>query len=260
MFRETKLKSQKSPAIYILSLAIGAVMTLCLSTNSFAQDEYYDDPAEPNRQLEENVENLSSLEDAEDIAVIQKKYLGKTGRWELWGAGAIALNSQYFNFLGLNGKIGYHFSERWAVEGQLMFLSDLEKSITEGLKTDQAIQTTDIVTPTSYYGVNLRWSPIYGKMTLREKSINPFELYFTGGIGLTNTDDGQSAFTISGGLGQVYPMSKNTTFRWALALHSYSAEAKGDLKNPNVRGQEVRANFLYVSAGVSIYFPFSEQR
>jgi outer membrane beta-barrel protein len=238
---------------------MAAVLSLCLSTNSFAQDEYYDDPAEPNRKLEENVENLSSLEEAKDIAVIQKKYLDKTGRWELWGAGAIALNSQYFNFVGLSAKGSYHFSERWAVEAQYMFLSDLEKSITDGLKTDQAIQTRDIVTPTSYYGVNLRWSPIFGKMTLREKSINPFELYFTGGVGFTGTDDGQSAFTITGGLGQVYPMSKNTSFRWALALHNYSADAKGDLKG-EIRGQTVRANFLYVSAGVSVYFPFSEKR
>ena len=255
MFRDTKPKSQKNSAIQILSI----ILLLCVSTNSYAQEQYYDDPAEPNRMLEENVENLSSLEEAKDIAVIQKKYLDKTGRWELWGAGAVALNSQYFNFLGLNAKFAYHFSERWGIEAQGMLLSDLEKSITEGLKTDQAIQTTDIVTPTSYYGVNLRWSPIYGKMTLREKSINPFELYFTGGVGLTNTDDGQSAFTMSAGLGQVYPMSKNTTFRWALTYHNYSANAKGDL-NGQIRGQKVRANFLYVSAGVSIYFPFSEKR
>jgi len=241
---------------------LSAVLLLCLSSNAFAQgeqDQYYDDPAEPNRQLEENVDSLSALEEAKDIAVIQKKYLEKTGRWELWGAGAIALNSQYFNFLGLNAKAAYHFNERWAVEGQFMFLSDLEKSITEGLKNDQAIQTTDIVTPTSYYGINLRWSPIYGKMTLREKTINPFELYFTGGVGFTNTDDGQSAFTLSGGLGQVYPMSKNTTFRWALTFQNFSANAKGDLKG-QIRGQEVRSNFLYVSAGVSVYFPFSEKR
>ena len=244
---------------------LGKKICLCLMLLSFAmsasaQDEYYEDPEEPNRQLEENVDDLSTLEEAEDIAVIQKKFLKKTGRWELWGAGALALNSQYFNFLGLNAKLSYHFSERWGVELQGMFLSDLEKSITEGLRNDRAISTTDIVTPTSYYGVNLRWSPIYGKMSLREKTINPFELYFTGGLGFTGTDDGQNAFTISAGLGQVYPMGKNTTFRWALALHNYSAKAKGDLKNPNIQGQEVTANFLYVSAGVSVYFPFSEER
>jgi len=257
VFRKVKIKSPEKLSIYILSTAL----ILCLSSESFAQDEYYEDSEAPvNRQLEEDVDDLSSLEEAKDIAVIQKKYLKKTKRFEFWGAGAIALNSQYFNFLGVNAKLSYHFSERWGVELQGMFLSDIEKSITDGLRTDQAIQTTDVVTPTSYYGINLRWSPVYGKMTLREKTINPFELYFTGGIGLTNTDDGQSAFTFSGGLGQVYPMSKNTTFRWALSLQNYTANAKGDLKNPNVQGQEVRSNFLYVSAGVSIYFPFNEER
>jgi len=255
VFRKMEFNKSKQSLAWFAAVACAFSM----SFDAHAQDEYYEDPANPNVQLEENVENLTTLEDAKDIAVIQKKYLDKTKRWELWGSGAIALNSQYFNFLGINAKASYHFSERWAIEGQLMFLSDLEKSIAEGLRNDQAIQTTDIVTPTSYYGLNLRWSPIYGKMTLREKTINPFELYFTGGVGFTGTDDGQSAFTISAGLGQVYPMSKNTSFRWALALHNYSANAKGDLKG-QIKGQEVRSNFLYVSAGVSIYFPFSESR
>jgi outer membrane beta-barrel protein len=141
-----------------------------------------------------------------------------------------------------------------------MILSDLEKSITEGLRTDQAINTNDIVTPSSYLGVNLRWSPIYGKLSLKEKTINPFELYFTLGVGLTGTDDGQSAFGFSGGLGQVYPTGKNTTFRWELALNNYTADAKKDTNETGVAGSSVNTNFLYVSAGVSIYFPFSEAR
>ena len=230
-----------------------------VSSVSFAQDQYYEDPDEPSRVLEEDVDSLATLEKAKDIAVIQKKFLDKTGRFELWGSGSVALNSQYFNFLGLNLKGTYHFSERWGVELQGLVLTDLERSITEGLRNNQRISTRDVVTPSSYFGANLRWSPIYGKMTLREKTINPFELYFTLGVGFTGTDDGQSAFTISGGLGQVYPLSKNTTFRWDIALNNFTANARGDL-NGDLRGQEVNANFLYVSTGVSIYFPFSETR
>lgn len=238
------------------------VLSLLISSSvSYAQSEYYEEPGEESvEELEENVDNLSGLENVKDIAVIQKKYLDKTGRFELWGAGALALNSQFFNFLGLNLKGTYHFSERWGVELQGMVLSDFEKSITDGLNKDQRIETNDIITPSSYYGLNLRWSPIYGKLSLREKTINPFELYFTLGVGLTGTDDGQSAFTVSGGLGQVYPTGKNTTFRWALAINNFTADAKRDLNNPGVRGKSSNANFLYVSAGVSVYFPFSEAR
>lgn len=246
--------------ILLLVLVFG---TQGFSLNAFAQegyqDQYYQDVEERPEQLEEDVENLRGIEDLKDIAVIQKKYLDKTKRFELFGALNIALNSQYFNILGANIAGSYHFNERWGVELQGMFLTDMEKSVTEGLRTDQAISTQDIVTPTSYYGVNLRWSPIYGKMSLRERTINPFEVYFTLGLGMTGTDDSQSAFTIHAGLGQVYPISKNTTFRWGLGFNNFTANAKGDLKG-TIQGQEVNASLFYLSAGMSMYFPFRDDR
>lgn len=250
--------------MFRMKILISLLAVQCFAVNSFAQDEdyqdlYYKDAEAQSEPLVEDVDDLSALEELKDIAVIQKKFLDKTERFELFGALNVALNSQYFNLLGFNLAGTYHFNERWGVELQGMFLSDLEKSITEGLRTDQAITTQDIVTPTSYYGVNLRWSPIYGKMSLREKTINPFEVYFTLGLGMTGTDDSQSAFTIHGGVGQVYPLSKNTTFRWGLGLNNFSANAKGDL-NGTIQGKKVNSSLFYLSAGMSVYFPFNEER
>lgn len=256
--------------MFKIRLVIAMLAFHFFGLNSFAQDQYYyDDDLSPKSEtavdsdseelLEEDADNLSAIEELEDIAVIQKKYLDKTGRFEFFGGANLSLNSQYFNLLGFNGVASYHLNDRWGVELQGMFLSSIERSVTEGLRTGQAITTEDIVTPTSYFGVNLRWSPVYGKMSLREKTINPFEVYFTLGLGLTGTDDSQSAFTIHAGMGQVYPMSRNTTFRWELALNNFTAKAKGDL-NGTIQGKSVNANLFYLSAGVSIYFPFSESR
>ena len=86
-----------------------------------------------------------------------------------------------------------------------------------------------------------------------------FEVYFTLGLGLTQTDDSQSAFTIHGGLGQVYPMSKNTTFTWGLGFNNFTSNAKQDLNGAN-RGKEVNTSLFYLTAGVSIFFPFTEAR
>lgn len=233
-----------------------------LSLEVYGQDYFEEAEQEMQSEKKEEVgqiEKLDELEKFKDIAVIQKKYLNKTGRFELWLAGSLALNSQYFNMLGGNLALSYHFNDRWGVELEGVFMTDMEKSVTEGLRKDQAITTRDIITPTSYMGLNLRWSPIYGKMSLREKTINPFEVYFVLGAGLTGTDDGQSAFTIHGGIGQVYPVSKNMSIRWTLVLNNFAANAKGDLKG-SIKGQEVRSNLLYLSAGVSWFFPFSEER
>lgn len=203
--------------------------------------------------------DLRELEKFKDIAVIQKKFLDKTERFELYGSGVMALNSQFHNFLGINAVASYHFNERWGLELQGLFTTSIEKSITENLNKKQKIETKSIVVPKSYYGLNLRWSPIYGKMSLREQTINPFEMYFTLGLGLSKIEDGQNVGTLHLGLGQVYPLSKNTSFRWGFGYNFFQANARGDLKG-SVKGKEVNTSFFYLNAGISVFLPFSEAR
>ena len=205
------------------------------------------------------IDDLRDLEKFKDIAVIQKKYLDKSKRFELWGAASLALNSQFYDFLGLNLALSYHFTESWGVEFEGLILTDLEKTITGNLQKNQNIVTRSIVVPEHYMGAHVRWSPIYGKMSLRERTINPFEMYFTFGGGVTGINDGQTVPTVHVGTGQVYPMSKNTTFRWALGYNFFQADARSDL-NGNISGQKVNTGFLYLSAGVSVFLPFSKAR
>ena len=211
------------------------------------------------KEKKADVKYLRELEKFKDIAVIQKKFLDKSKRLELWGAGSLALNSQFYDFLGFNGSLTYHFSEAFGVEVEGLILSDLEKNITSNLESEQNIITRSIVVPSDYYGLHLRWSPIYGKISLQEKTINPFEVYFTFGGGLTGTNDGQRVATIHVGSGQVYPITKNVTFKWTLSYNIFRANARTDLQG-DVSGQEVQTGFLYLSAGFSIFLPFSKTR
>jgi outer membrane beta-barrel protein len=213
------------------------------------------------RQQEEDaeLEDLRELEKFADIAVIQKKYLDKSGRFEMWAGGSLALNSQFYDFLGLNFALTYHLNETWGIELEGLILTDLQKNITQNLEEDQNIVTRSIVVPSNYFGAHIRWSPIYGKMSLREKTINPFEMYFTLGGGVSGIDDGQTVPTIHLGTGQVYPLSKNTTFRWALSYNFFQADARSDLQG-SISGESVNTGFLYLSAGVSVFLPFSKSR
>lgn len=211
------------------------------------------------KEKKEDIKYLRELEKFKDIAVIQKKYLDKSKRLELWGAGSLALNSQFYDFLGFNGSLTYHFTEAFGLELEGLILTDLEKNITSNLESEQNIITRSIVVPSDYYGIHLRWSPIYGKISLQEKTINPFEVYFTLGGGLTGTNDGQRVATLHLGSGQVYPISKNVTFKWTLSYNFFRANARNDLQG-SVSGQEVQTGFLYLSAGFSIFLPFSKTR
>jgi len=261
-----RVKTWKEGEVPFVKMIIFALV-FCLSSFSFAQDIFDDAETSVENEYdnfeqqedEEEIENLRELEKFEDIAVIQKKYLDKSGRFEVWGAGSLALNSQFYDFLGLNVALAYHFNESWGLELEGLYLTDLQKNVTTNLEDDQNIVTRSIIVPSYYVGAHLRWSPIYGKISLREKTINPFEMYFTFGGGLSGTDDGQSVPTVHVGTGQVYPITKNTTFRWALSYNFFQANARGDLQG-SVSGDKVNTGFLYLSAGVSLFFPFSESR
>ena len=206
------------------------------------------------------VESLRELEKFDDIAVIQKKYLDKSDRFEASVGGSFALNSQFYNFLGLNVVLNYHINETFGIELEGLSLTDSQKNITASLDKKQHIVTKSIVVPKSYLGAHIRWSPIYGKISLRERTINPFEMYFTFGGGISSTDDGQSgALTVHIGMGQFYPMTKNTTFKWSLGYNFFRAGARDDIHG-SVGGETVNTGFLYFSTGISVFLPFSKSR
>ncbi len=199
-------------------------------------------------------DELEDLELYSDIVVIQKKFFEKTSRWELSISGLTSLNNKFFTSVGLKGTLGYHLSERWAVEGQAWYLAQLDRDFTKNLESEYSISTSDIVTPQGYLGLNLVWTPIYGKLSLQEKSVNPFELFFTFGAGVILTDDSQKAPAINLSFGQIHPISKNTTLRWEVGGNIFSAKGKGSLQGGQ-QNEETISEIFYVSVGASFFFP-----
>lgn len=199
-------------------------------------------------------DELEDLELYSDIVVIQKKFFEKTSRWELSLSGLTSLNNKFFTSVGIKATLGYHFSERWAVEGQAWYLAQLDRDFTKDLEDEYQISTSDIVTPQGYLGLNLVWTPIYGKLSLQEKSVNPFELFFTLGAGMILTDDSQKAPAINMSFGQIHPISKNTTIRWEVGGNIFQAKGKGSLQGSQ-QNEKTISEIFYVSVGASFFFP-----
>lgn len=204
-------------------------------------------------------DQLGDLEPYKNIAVIQKKFFPKTERWEVFVSGFGSLNNKLFTSLGGKAHVGYHFSERWAVEGQLWFSGQIGRDFTDDIETRYAITSSDLSTPQGYLGVNLLWSPIYGKLSLFEKTIDPFELYFSFGGGLILTDDSQTVPSLHGAIGQVHPVSTKSTIRWEIGGNLFQAKGKKSLVGAS-RGKKVMSELIYFSIGMSFYFPEVERR
>ncbi len=203
---------------------------------------------------------LAELAPFEDVAVIQKRFLPKTGRFEFSGSAMVSTNNQYFNTMGLGGRLSYFFSEKYGIEGTYQTYINSERPITDGLVDNQNISTKSLVEPESYYGVAFKWSPLYGKIAWFQKTIIPFDLYFTPGFGVTTDKSGPSASTYSIGVGQLFALSKSFGVRWDFNWNFYQAEIK--IKNDSGGLDTTTQNHsdLFLGIGLSFFFPEATYR
>ncbi len=194
---------------------------------------------------------LSDLEPFSDIAVVQRRFLPTSGRYELSSLLAVGMNNPFFNNVGLAFKGSYFFNTHYAVEVDYFALSPTKKSISKGLE-DQTINTFGAFSNT-YYGGSFKWTPFYGKTALLNKTIFHYDTYFIIGAGITNTDF-EDAFTLTFGAGQTYAFNKSMALKVDLSMHNYTAKA-------NQAGTITASqNDIFLSIGASFYFPEATYR
>jgi outer membrane beta-barrel protein len=198
------------------------------------------------------VSDLGKLSEFSDIAVIQKRYLPKTGRFEAFIAPTIVLNDAFFINYGLNARIGYSFQERFSVEVLGFLLGTAKRAVTTGLE-DRGVTTTSLVTPKSYLGVDFKWTPVYGKMAVADGRIVPFDLYLAAGVGATGTLQGTQEPTLHLGTGQIFARSKGTAYRWDFSWNGFTAQ-------PTTTTSRSFYNTLFISVGMSFLFPEATYR
>ncbi|MBT4761216.1 MAG: outer membrane beta-barrel domain-containing protein [Bdellovibrionaceae bacterium] len=202
-----------------------------------------------------NLSSIYKLEPFSDIAVIQKRYLPKTERFEFSISGMSGLNNAFFNNLGAGLRLGYHFIEKVGVELQYFAFSSSKRDVTESLES-RSVRTSSIVTAKSYVGASIKWSPIYGKVSFLNESIVPFDMHFLLGAGQASTEDQDvPAFHVGGG--QSFALSKGMSVRWDILLNFYQPEIVSTLTSEVIKQNQ---SDLFFSLGWSFYFPEAKYR
>ncbi len=213
-------------------------------------------PAEkPASAVVREFSDLVKLSPFEDVAVIQKRYLPKTKRFELFAGASGVLNDAFFLSVGGMGRVGYYFQERFGIELNAWILSTSEKQVTSDLKNKRGVFTQSLITAESFYGVDFKWTPVYGKMTWGNRMITPFDLYFSAGGGVTGTNQGGSEPTLHIGTGQVFALSKGSAFRWDFSWNFFAAESQVAAKR-----ETSIYNNLFLTVGMSWFFPEATYR
>ena len=199
-----------------------------------------------------NFSGLGTLAPFNDISVIQKRFLPKTGRFQLFGGLNLLTNNPFYNTMGLTGKAAYFLTETWGLELNYFGLSTSERKTTEELRDIQGVKTENLVFPESYSGVDIMFVPIYGKLALLNEKIIPFDLYFSVGYGSTGTQAKESAGTVHLAAGQIFAISKSYAARWDLSWNTFSAKG--------IDGNSNTFNNLFVTLGMSWFFPEASYR
>ena len=261
----------------ILIILFFIIPTSAYSQNSDAGESVYDDfelELEPVKNTRKKVTkkrvvkrksgkvNSLKLDPYKDIVTLQRKFLPKTERFEVYGSLSYGLNNAFYSNIGLQASAGYYFTEKFGLEATYQFLLDSERQITKGLRDNVDIQTRSLVIPESYYGVALKWAPIYGKMAWLNEQIVHFDFYIAPSIGMTQTAFGGSELTYGGSVGQNFAVSKSMAVRWDLRVGFYTASVQDtrSATDPTLIEKTSPTEDVFLSVGLSYFLPEAKYR
>ncbi len=182
-----------------------------------------------------------------DSVIIQKNYMPKTQRFQVFGGLSYAANDVFAKTYGAQLRAGYYFSEKWGVEATAFFLTSADAQEKKDLGDVQTLAVQNLITPSSFLGLNAYFSSIYGKMAFEDRKIIPFEVYQTLGAGqlTTNPNSNTTAFFL--GVGNLFSISQDSGLRADLSWFFYNGKTS--------TGATISANTIFVTFGYGRMLP-----
>ncbi len=187
-----------------------------------------------------------------DTVIIQKTYMPKTQRFQLFGGASLSMNDVFYRTYGADLRLGFHFSETWGLELNTFFLTSSDSSEKTDLKAKQDLKVENLSTPKNFYGANVYFSSIYGKVALEDRRIIPFEFYQTLGAGQMTTNPTSTSNAFYFGLGNLFSISKNSVLRADLSWYFYNTKT--------IKGDSMNSNTIFLTFGYGRMMPEAGRR
>jgi len=198
------------------------------------------------------VEEPTVASEFRQVSVLQRRYLPRTGRFQVFVGPSMILNDPWFNVYGGTLRLGYNFLEAWGIEAGYTTVSTDKTQARRELGKINDVVAQNIVYTRNYYNVDVNWTPLYGKMTWFDQKIVYYDTYFSAGFGGTEIQTGDVQSTIRVAAGQIFSISKKMAFRWDVSWNSFEAR--------QVDASEGSFNNVFLTAGVSFFFPEASYR
>jgi outer membrane beta-barrel protein len=213
-----------------------------------------------------NVENIKqkywARGDESELGVVQNRLYSKAGKFEFGLLGGVVATDPFLSVQSLGFSLGYHFSEYLSFHGiawkTYVGPSSASDAFTSELQSHGGIPAIpDSNFQNYFYGGEVRWSFLYGKLSVLGKAIIYYDFRFLGGVGITNTQTGND-FTPYLGVGQQVFLSKTLSLLIDYRLMRYNEVLlqKSNPAAPNTLG-ESRTNWTdAITLGFSFMFGF----
>lgn len=188
----------------------------------------------------------------DDYSVVQKNYMPKSARLQIKTGITTVTNDVFYTNLGLTLGAIYNFTESWGLGLGGTLLSSNQNGQAQNIHDVQLVNIENLVTLKNTYNASVYFSPIYGKWSLLNKKILPFEIYFSGGLAqITNQSNSVSTAT-SASVGQLISLTRSSALDVNLQWLFYNTK--------NINNQDQSNNSLLLTVSYSIFWPKPDYR
>ena len=192
--------------------------------------------------------DLVYLSPFSDVAVIQRRFMPKTGRVSFSALSTFALSSEFFLNPGAEGHLTYHFLEKHGLELSGYYVFTFERGVSGDLDQIGVKVSEKLPIANSFFGLTYKWMPVYGKIAFYNNQILAFDTFFNLGFGMSGVKFQKITWepVMVVGVGQVFAITRDLGLRWDLRFHMI-------LRTQAISLQLL--NDILFSIGLSYYYP-----
>lgn len=188
-----------------------------------------------------------SQESYNDYSIVQRNYMPKSNRTQFKLGLSSVTNDVFYSNIGLGFGAAYFFNETWGAGITGTYLNSSRNSYAQNIRDVQLVNIENLVTLKNTYGVNVLFTPIYGKWSLLNKKVIPFELYFQGGLSQITNQASAVSTAATVGLGQLISLSRSSALDINLDWYFYSTK--------NINNQDQSNNSMLLTVAYCWFWP-----
>lgn len=191
--------------------------------------------------------NIISESSYNDYSIIQRNYMPKSSRTQFKFGVSSVTNDVFYANMGLTLGATYYFNESWGAGVNAIFLNSNRNSYAQNIRDVQLVNIENLVTIKGAYGASIYFTPIYGKWSLVNKKVIPFEMYLQGGVAQITNQSNAATTALSGGLGQLISLSRSSALDINLNWYFYTTK--------NINNEDQANNSMLLSIAYTLFWP-----